>query len=110
MMARRINFLGGKSALVTLFGSPAHSSSRYTKLNKSPLRKYLCLGLSEVLTKNFCAGTSIESGSMCKGDDLHDYCHKSAMLSPNARARKERIFSTAVRPKKGEKKKKGSAR
>jgi hypothetical protein len=28
-------------------------------------------------------------------------CHKSAMLSPDARAGKERIFSTAVRPKIG---------
>ena len=72
MMARRINFLGGKSALVTLFGSPAHSSSSYTKLNKSPLRQYLCLGLSEVLTKHLCAGTSIASRRMCKGDDLDD--------------------------------------
>ncbi len=30
-------------------------------------------------------------------------CNKSAMLSPNARAWKERIFSTAVRPKIGKK-------
>jgi hypothetical protein len=54
------------------FLSATHSSTNYTKLNKSPLRQYLSLGLSEVLTKHLIAGTSIASGRMCKGDDLDD--------------------------------------
>ncbi len=71
-MAPNSNIHAAKSTFLMIFLSATHSSTKYTKLNKSPLRQYLSLGLSEVLTKHLIAGTSIASGRMCKGDDLDD--------------------------------------
>jgi hypothetical protein len=42
-----------------------------TKLILGTLQ-YLYLGLSDVLTKHLCAGTSIASGRVCRGDNLDD--------------------------------------
>ena len=62
-----------KRGLVTQdSASSAHSSTRYSKLNKSPLRQSLYLGLPEGLTKLLSPGTTMASGRVCKGDDLDD--------------------------------------
>ena len=61
-----------KRGLITQDSASAHSSTRYSKLNKSPLRQSLYLGLPEGLTMPLSAGTSIASGRVCKGDDLDD--------------------------------------
>ena len=54
--------------------------------------------LEQVLHRGECARASIwRTGYWCQN------CHKLAMLSPNARAPKERIFSTGVRQKKEKK-------
>ena len=71
-MAPNSNIHAAKLTFLMIFLSATHSSTNYTKLNKSPLCQYLSLGLSEVLTKHLIAGTSIASGRMCKGHDLDD--------------------------------------
>ncbi len=81
------------------FTACAHSSSVYTNLNKLPLRQSLYLGL------HLSAGTKIACGRVCKGDDLDDglLMPKLSLIGDDARAGKEIIFSTAVRPKIGKK-------
>jgi hypothetical protein len=74
----------------------------YTYQNELPLRQSLYLGLPVGLT--ICSGTSIACRRMCKGDNLEDgllmpNLSKIGDLAPNARARKTRIFGTAVGPK-----------
>ncbi len=61
-----------KRGLVTQDSASAHSSTRYSKLSKSPLRQSLYLGLPEGLTKPLSAGTTMASGRLCKGNDLDD--------------------------------------
>ena len=86
------------------FSTCAHSSTAYTYQNKLPLRQSLYLGVPVGLTKHLCAGTCIACRRMCKGYDLDDgllmpKLSKIGDLAPNARARKTRIFGTAVGPK-----------
>jgi len=89
--------------LVPHFTACAHSSSVYTNLNKLLLRQSLYLGPPVGLTKHLSAGTNIACGRVCKGDDLDDglLMPKLSLIGDDARAGKERIFSTAVRPKIG---------
>jgi hypothetical protein len=60
------------------------------------------------MTKHLCAGASIALGRVCKGIDLEDGLLMPILsiigdVGPNAQTWKERILSTAVRPKKEKK-------
>jgi hypothetical protein len=86
----------------------AHSSWVYKRQNKLPLCQSLYLGLPVGLTKHLCAGASIASGRVCKGINLEDGLLMPILsmicnVGPNTQTRKERILSTAVRPKKEKK-------
>jgi hypothetical protein len=86
----------------------SHSSWVYKRQNKLPLRQSLYLGLPVGLTKHLCSGASIALGRVCKGIDLEDGLLMPILsiigdIGPNTQTRKERILSTALRPKKGEK-------